>query len=235
MRLITFLIFILSSATVNANGNYNKAYIKSLLIENAQKSEYVSPALAIAVAKVESNFRSDAVSHKGAVGVMQIMPRTALLEFGVERKKLFKPQINIKLGVKFLDSLIKKYRGDIGVALSHYNGGSSVGKWPNLKIIPATFPYVLKVLKTSKKLQKRVPSLSIIKAKTTTKTKNKFNNHYKKQKTSEIDLLVNNIDKWLNVYNNYKNKINIAHKSKISSNKKQYLYQGGGTNYQAFF
>ena len=231
MRLITFLIFIFSSASVNANGNYNKAYIKSLLIENALKSEYVSPALAIAVAKVESNFRSDAVSHKGAVGVMQIMPRTALLEFGVERKKLFKPRINIKLGVKFLDSLIKKYRGDIGVALSHYNGGSSVGKWPNLKIIPATFPYVLKVLKTSKKLQKRAPSLSILKA----KTKNKFNNHYKKQKTSEIDLLVNNIDKWLNVYNNYKNKINIAHKSKISSNKKQYLYQGGGTNYQAFF
>ena len=231
MRLITFLIFILSSASVNANGNYNKAYIKSLLIENAQKSEYVSPALAIAVAKVESNFRSDAVSHKGAVGVMQIMPRTALLEFGVERKKLFNPRINIKLAVKFLDSLIKKYRGDIGVALSHYNGGSSVGKWPNLKIIPATFPYVLKVLKTSKKLQKRAPSLLILKA----KTKNKFNNHYKKQKTSEIDLLVNNIDKWLNVYNNYKNKISMAHKSKISSNKTRHLYQGGGTNYQAFF
>ncbi len=233
MRLITFLIFILYSASVNANGKYNKVYIKSLLIENAQKSEYVSPALAIAVAKVESNFRSDAVSHKGAVGVMQIMPRTALLEFGVERKKLFKPRINIKLGVKFLDSLIKKYKGDVGVALSHYNGGSSVGKWPNVKIIPATFPYVLKVLKTSKKLQKRAPSLSMLKAKT--KAKNKFNYNYKKQKTSEIDLLVNNIDKWLNVYNNYKNKISMAHKSKISSNKIHYLYQGGGTNYQAFF
>ena len=231
MRIITFLIFILSSASVNANGNYNKAYIKSLLIENAQKSEYVSPALAIAVAKVESNFRSDAVSHKGAVGVMQIMPRTALLEFGVERKNLFKPSVNIKLGIKFLDSLINKYRGNIGVALSHYNGGSSVGKWPNLRIIPATFPYVLKVLKTSKKLEQSAPSLSILKA----NINKKLNYQNKKQKFTEIDLLVNNIDKWLNIYNNYKNKLKVAHKPNISINKKQYSYQGAGTNYQAFF
>ena len=41
------------------------------------------------------------------------------------------------------------------IALSHYNGGSAVGKWPNLKIIPATHSYVLKVLKTSAKLKNR--------------------------------------------------------------------------------
>ncbi len=67
-----------------------------LLIENARLSEYVTPALAIAVAKVESDLRPDAVSHKGAIGIMQIMPRTGLLEFGVKRKDLFNPIINIK-------------------------------------------------------------------------------------------------------------------------------------------
>ena len=125
MKLLLTIIIIFSASFANAK-NYNRPYIKMLLIENARLSEYVTPALAIAVAKVESDLRHDAVSHKGAIGVMQIMPRTGLLEFGVKRKDLFNPIINVKIGVKFLDQLIKKYRGNIGVALSHYNGGSAV-------------------------------------------------------------------------------------------------------------
>ena len=45
------------------------------------------------------------------------------------------------------------------MALSHYNGGSAVGKWPNVKIIPATYPYVVKVLKKSNELANKAPSL----------------------------------------------------------------------------
>ena len=152
MKLFLTFILIFSSTIAQANNNYSKSYIKMLLVENARKSSYVTPALALAVAKVESSFISNAVSSKGAIGVMQIMPRTALLEFGVSKQDLFNPKTNIKIGVKFLDGLIKKYRGDIGIALSHYNGGSAVGKWPKVKIIPATYPYVLKVLRNSNKL-----------------------------------------------------------------------------------
>ena len=47
---------------------------------------------------------------------MQIMPRTALYEFGVQRKKLFNPDLNIKIGIKFLDHLISKYNGRIDIA-----------------------------------------------------------------------------------------------------------------------
>tara|TARA_B100000524_G_scaffold300699_1_gene175374 strand:- start:86 stop:697 length:612 start_codon:yes stop_codon:yes gene_type:complete len=203
MKLVLTIIIILSASIANAK-NYNRPYIKMLLIENARLSEYVTPALAIAVAKVESNLRSDAVSNKGAIGVMQIMPRTGLLEFGVKRKDLFNPIINIKIGVKFLDQLIKKYRGNIGVALSHYNGGSAVGIWPNVKIIPATYPYVVKVLKKSNELTNMAPTLrkqkDLIEA--------KFKLIQSKEK-SEIDLLVAKIDDWLEIYNNYKlNKIN---------------------------
>jgi len=203
MKLVLTIIIILSASIANAK-NYNRPYIKMLLIENARLSEYVTPALAIAVAKVESNLRSDAVSNKGAIGVMQIMPRTGLLEFGVKRKDLFNPIINIKIGVKFLDQLIKKYRGNIGVALSHYNGGSAVGIWPNVKIIPATYPYVVKVLKKSNELTDMAPTLrkqkDLIEA--------KFKLIQSKEK-SEIDLLVAKIDDWLEIYNNYKlNKIN---------------------------
>ena len=203
MKLVLTIIIILSASVANAK-SYNRPYIKMLLIENARLSEYVTPALAIAVAKVESDLRPDAVSNKGAIGVMQIMPRTGLLEFGVKRKDLFNPTINIKIGVKFLDQLIKKYRGNIGVALSHYNGGSAVGVWPNVKIIPATYPYVVKVLKKSNELVNMAPTLrkqkDLIEA--------KFKLIQSKEK-SEIDLLVAKIDDWLEIYNNYKlNKIN---------------------------
>ena len=203
MKLVLTIIIIFSASFANAK-NYNRPYIKMLLIENARLSEYVTPALAIAVAKVESDLRHDAVSHKGAIGVMQIMPRTGLLEFGVKRKDLFNPIINVKIGVKFLDQLIKKYRGNIGVALSHYNGGSAVGVWPNVKIIPATYPYVVKVLKKSNELSNKAPSLR--KQKDLIQTK--FNLIQVKEK-SEIDLLVTKIDDWLEIYNNYKkNNIN---------------------------
>ena len=198
MKLVLTIIIILSASFANAK-TYNRPYIKMLLIENARLSEYVTPALAIAVAEVESDLRPDVVSNKGAIGVMQIMPRTGLLEFGVKRKDLFNPIINIKIGVKFLDQLIKKYKGNIGVALSHYNGGSAVGKWPNVKIIPVTYPYVVKVLKKSNELGNQVPTLrkrkDLIQA--------KFNLIQVKEK-SEIDLLVAKIDDWLEIYNNYK-------------------------------
>ena len=203
MKLVLTIIIIFSASFANAK-NYNHPYIKMLLIENARLSEYVTPALAIAVAKVESDLRPDAVSNKGAIGVMQIMPRTGLLEFGIKRKDLFNPIINVKIGVKFLDQLIKKYKGNIGVALSHYNGGSAVGVWPNVKIIPATYPYVVKVLKKSNELSNKAPSLR--KQKDLIQTK--FNLIQVKEK-SEIDLLVTKIDDWLEIYNNYKkNNIN---------------------------
>ena len=230
MKLLLTFILIFSSTIAQANNNYNKSYIKMLLVEHARKSSYVTPALALAIAEVESSFRSNAVSSKGAIGVMQIMPRTALLEFGVTKKDLFNPIINIKIGIKFLDSLIKKYRGDIGIALSHYNGGSAVGKWPDLKIIPATYSYVLKVLKNSNKLGMQTPTLLKIKNTRINKViyTPKLNKNF-----SEIDISINNIDKWLNVYNSYKKRIAKLHK--VDNKNKSFLLQGSGTNTHAFF
>jgi len=230
MKLILTFILFLAASEANADNNYSKPYIKMLVVENARKSEYVTPALALAVAKVESNFRVNVESSMGAIGVMQIMPRTALLEFGVKRKDLFNPKINISLGVKFLDSLIKKYRGNIGIALSHYNGGSAVGKWPKVKIIPATYPYVKKVLKNSHKLGDQTPTLLKIKNIRTNNINNKLD---KKYIFSEIDLLLNNIDKWLIIYNSYQN--GTVKKDKYVLSNKQFIFQGNGTNAKAFY
>ncbi len=201
MKIILILIFSIITTFANAKNIYSKPYIKSLLIEKARNSSYVSPALALAVAKIESNYKSDAISNKGAIGVMQIMPLTALMEFGIEKKKLFDPKININIGVKFLDNLIKKYKGNISIALSHYNGGSAVGKWPNLKIIPATYPYIVKVLKKSNEIQRKTPSLASLNNDKNIKFSKVIKNNVNQ---NEIDLLVNDIDKWLSIYNKYK-------------------------------
>ena len=229
MKIFLTLILIICSNLANAS-NYSKPYIKMLLLENARKSLYVTPALAMAVAKVESDFRANAVSKKGAIGVMQIMPRTALLEFGVKRKDLFNPKINVNIGVKFLDKLIKTYKGDIGIALSHYNGGSAVGKWPNVKIIPATYPYVIKVLKNSNKFSEKTPTLTNVRKINFNKVNNKI---LKVEKSSEIELLLNNIDKWLTIYNNHKYNFSYNNKNTLSSNK--LVFKGGGINAQSLF
>lgn len=107
----------------------------------------VPVALALAVAHAESDFNPRAHSHKGARGVMQIMPATARGEYAIEPHLLWNPRINVRLGLHFLGRLLIRYRGRVDLALSYYNGGSAVGDLPNARIIPATRPYVARVLR----------------------------------------------------------------------------------------
>ena len=102
-------------------------------------------ALALAVAHAESGFDARARSHKGARGVMQIMPATARGEYGVHPDTLWNPRVNIRLGLHFLGRLIERYDGRIDLALSYYNGGSAVGRPGRARVIPATRSYVRKV------------------------------------------------------------------------------------------
>ncbi len=105
----------------------------------------VPTALALAVAHAESDFDARAKSHKGARGVMQIMPKTALEEYGIAAGLLWNPRINVRLGLHFLRRLLQRYDGRVDLALSYYNGGSAVGDLPHARVIPATRNYVRKV------------------------------------------------------------------------------------------
>lgn len=115
------------------------------LVVAATAGTGVSPSLAKAVAKVESDFRANAHSPAGARGVMQIMPATAKGEFGVHPDTLWDARHNAVLGVRYLDGLISRF-GAVDVALSYYNGGAAVGRPGMARVTPWTRDYVDSVL-----------------------------------------------------------------------------------------
>ena len=135
--------------------------LKQMIVQEAAKTTNVTPSVALAVAKIESGFRPHVVSSAGAIGVMQIMPRTGRDLFGLSRTELFDPAINIRAGVTFLDQLIDRYGGRVDLALSHYNGGSRVTAGPQPRIIPVTRGYVIKVLAAAQAYQKEELDVSI--------------------------------------------------------------------------
>ena len=104
----------------------------------------VDPLLIFAQMKQESLFKQKATSHKGASGLMQLMPATAL-RFGV--KNIYDPQQNIEAGVKYMRWLLDKFEGDVALALAGYNAGEgAVMKYGN-QIPPyrETLGYVKKI------------------------------------------------------------------------------------------
>jgi soluble lytic murein transglycosylase-like protein len=89
----------------------------------------IDPALLISVIMVESRFRTDAVSEKGAIGLMQLLPSTAVAladELNVPwggDVHLLDPRLNIELGAHYLSRLLQDFHGDVSLALTAYNKG----------------------------------------------------------------------------------------------------------------
>ena len=103
-----------------------------LTVEKCAKMYGMSPNLIYGVIKAESDFDKDAVSKKGAVGLMQIMEPTG--EWAAEKLSisgnLKKPESNIEIGSYYLSYLLDLYEGNLDCALAAYNAGSAnVDKW----------------------------------------------------------------------------------------------------------
>jgi len=91
--------------------------------------------LALAVMREESSFRPEIESPAGAVGLMQLMPSTAkyvakTIRAHYEPSLLFEPDFNVKLGVAYLNRLLRQYKGNLHYTLAAYNGGATnVQRW----------------------------------------------------------------------------------------------------------
>ncbi|NIM01354.1 MAG: transglycosylase SLT domain-containing protein [Acidobacteria bacterium] len=113
-------------------------------IRRAAQRHGVDPVLLTAMAAVESGFDPRAVSHKGAEGLLQLMPETAK-RFGVADS--FDPDQNIDGGARYLDWLLDRFSGDEQLALAGYNAGeAAVDRYQGVPPYPETEQYVVKVL-----------------------------------------------------------------------------------------
>ena len=91
------------------------------IIQKASLRYNIDPALVKAIIRVESEYNPNAISNKGAKGLMQLMPVTARY-LGVD--DIFNPEQNIYAGVRHFKFLLKQFDGDVKLALAAYNAGT---------------------------------------------------------------------------------------------------------------
>jgi len=126
------------------------------IIEKAALSAAVEANLLRAVIVVESGFNSRAVSKRGAVGLMQLMPATAT-RFGVSNP--YDPRQNVHAGARYLKFLIDRFGQDVRLALAAYNAGEEAVDRNGGQIPPfsETMAYVPRVLKIYQMLRDQPP------------------------------------------------------------------------------
>lgn len=126
-------------------------YLKQLAMQSARRHD-VNIILIFAIIKQESSWNPNVISPAGAVGLMQIMPKTALEECGIHKQEeLLDPEINIDCGTRYFSKLLGIFQ-DVEKAVCAYNSGPGrvrkLGRCPNIK---ETKNYVRAVLTGWKK------------------------------------------------------------------------------------
>ena len=131
-----------TSPEMSAIDQANREKIEQMIREVSARYR-VDPALVRAVMQTESNWNSSAVSRKGALGLMQLVPGTAQ-QLGVNNA--FDPKQNLDGGVRYLHTLLERYNGDLDKALAAYNAGpGAVDRARGVPRFRETRDYVQKV------------------------------------------------------------------------------------------
>jgi soluble lytic murein transglycosylase-like protein len=142
-------------------------------ISEQARRQGVAEDLVRAVIQVESAFNPSAVSHKGAMGLMQLMPATAR-DLGVTNP--FDPEQNIRGGVKYLKQLLDRYGNNVELALAAYNAGmGNVEKYGDVPPFKETRNYVDKITRAAPPVKANViyKWMEIVDGKPVTKISNK--------------------------------------------------------------
>lgn len=144
--IITTVIVLFPTSTKSDYENrpqYSKKELRRAITFYA-KHYRLDSALLRAVIKTESNFRQHVVSHKGAVGLMQLTPDTAAT---LRIADVYDPIQNIRGGAKQLRRLLNLYQGDLRLTLAAYNAGIHRVKGQKVPRIRETRRYIRKVLR----------------------------------------------------------------------------------------
>jgi soluble lytic murein transglycosylase-like protein len=124
--------------------------LQSIIMEAANEHE-IDPDLIKAIIWAESSFNPKAVSQKGALGLMQLMPSTAK---ALDVEDCLNPENNVDAGVRYFKQLMHEFDGDEKLALAAYNAGSSkVREYNGVPPFEATRYYIKKVMKYYRKLK----------------------------------------------------------------------------------
>ena len=130
--------------SISSTPTYTREQLGNI-VSNISAKYNVDEKLVNAVIRQESGFNTKAKSKAGAMGLMQLMPATAR---GLGVKDPYNPVQNIEGGVKYLSNLLKKYNGNIVLALAAYNAGSgAVDKYSGVPPYKETQNYVKSILK----------------------------------------------------------------------------------------
>lgn len=122
-------------------------------IQDAAFRSHLDPLLVQALISVESNFKSKATSHKGAMGLMQVMPKTA---DECDIQSPYHATNNLMGACECLRRLINRFQGNLKLALAAYNAGpSNVDKYGGIPPFPETMDYVKKILRRYEALKSR--------------------------------------------------------------------------------
>jgi len=139
------------------------------LVVNHSRKKSINPAWAFAIIRQESAFTKDAKSHAGAMGLMQLLPRTARqmarsLRIRFRSNDLLNANTNVQLGINYLKHVKDKFKGNSVLATAAYNaGGYRVRTWlPKDKILPADIWVESVPFKETKDYLQRVLTYTVI-------------------------------------------------------------------------
>jgi soluble lytic murein transglycosylase-like protein len=157
---------VVSYTNVPTNDNFTKVDLGTLrlrsrlpmkdlegTIAHHSRQQQLDPALISAIIKAESDFDPDAISRAGAIGLMQLMPATAVR---LDVRNPFNPEENIAGGARYLRYLLDRFHGNLPLALAAYNAGATrVEQYNTLPPIHETRRYVKKVLRFYRQYDER--------------------------------------------------------------------------------